>query len=414
MEMQKQMIVIKNVQLIDGTGCEPEINKCVIIKDGLIERIEENCEDFDDALVIEGKGKTLMPGMIDCHVHLDLGDNLDIPGVMLEESLPLFVIRANERLNRYLPAGFTTLRVNGGHEHLATALRDAVDMEIIRGPRIIAAGKYLSITGGHGQFFKTWVKTSYSMVDMVDGPEEIRKAVRTQITNGVDVIKFFNTGGVMDSSSNPNGQEFTDEEIQMVVSEAKRGGKRTSTHAHGTMGIKSAIRAGVDSIEHASILDEECVDLLKNSDSYIVPTLSAVHWIIEKGDELGLPDYVMDKARALKDKVYKSFDMALKANVNIAMGTDSGTPYNFHGNNAIELELMVDAGMTPLEAIKTATHNAAENLGILEFTGTIEVGKLADLILVDGDPIEDISLLQEKEKIELVIKEGVIEVDRLK
>lgn len=407
------MIVYKDVDLINGCDNRVEKNTNVVVEGNKISYVGSDIGIPEDARVIEAKGQTLMPGLIDCHVHLDLGAEMDFPGQMLEEPAAMCIVRATERLGRYLPAGFTTIRVNGGLEHMATSLRDAVKNKIIKGPRIVAAGKYLSITGGHGQFFKTWVSVEDSLVDMVDGPEEIRKAIRTQIANGVDVIKFFNTGGVMDSASNPNGQEYTDEELSTIVSEAKKGGKRTSTHAHGVMGIKSAIKAGVDSIEHASMLDDECIEMLKESDSFIVPTLSPLHWIIAKGNDGGLPDYVMNKAKDLSEVAKNSFRMAYESKVNVAMGTDSGTPFNFHGKNALELELMTKNGMSPIDAIITATKKSAENLGLADSIGTIEVGKLADLILIDGDPLSDITLLQNESKIKVVMKEGEVEVDRM-
>lgn len=404
--------VIKNVKLIDGIKNSILDNATVVVEDKNIEFIGTSYKTKEVDTVVDGNNMTLMPGLIDCHVHLDIGEELDFPGIAVYEPFPMSVIRSTERLSRYLPSGFTSIRFNGGYEYLGTSLRDAVNMGIIKGPRVVAAGKYLSITGGHGQFFKPWVKLDHSMVDMVDGADEIRKAIRAQIGNGVDVIKFFSTGGVTDSGSNPNSQEFTDEELEVIISEAKKGGKRTSTHAHGTGGIKSAVKAGVDSIEHGSILDEECIELMKQKGTFLVPTLSASYWIIKKGKEIGLPDFIMEKTKNIVEKIKNSFNNAYKEGINIAMGTDSGTPFNAHGNNALELKLMVDYGMKPMDAIKCATIKSAENLGINNITGSIEVGKMADMILIDGNPIDDISILQNKDKIKIVMKEGNIEVKR--
>lgn len=403
-------ILLKNATVLDGKSDQPLLNHSVLVQDGRIVQVAPELPAEEGVQVIDCTGKTVMPGMIDCHIHIDLDPEVDMNQAILDDSNAMYVIKAMNRLNSYLPAGFTTVRINGGMEHLATALRDAVNQKLISGPRIVAAGQYLSITGGHGAFFSPWSNVSNPMCCYVDGPEEIRKAIRHQVWSGVDVIKFFNTGGVTDPNSNPQAREFTDEEIAMVVSEAKRAFKRTSTHAHGTAGIKSAARAGVYSIEHASMLDEECVQLLKEHGSFIVPTLKATAAIAEHRD--ALPDFVVKKVDEVIVHCRNSFAMAYQAGVNIAMGTDTGTPFNYHGENAKELELMVRYGMTPMDAIKCSTSKAAENLALGHLTGSIETGKAADLLLIDGDPLADIRVLQQKERIQLVIKDGVIEVDR--
>lgn len=403
-------VLLKNGILIDGKSDAPIYHQSILIRDGKIAEIAENIAEDTDTQVIDCANKYIMPGMIDCHIHIDLDPEADMNQTLLDDTPVMYTIKAMDRLKKYLPAGFTTVRINGGMEHLATSLRDAVEQKIISGPRIVAAGQYLSITSGHGAFFSPWVSLKDHMCKYVDGPEEIRKAIRRQVWAKVDVIKFFNTGGACDPNSNPQMQEFSDDELKMIVSEAKRAFKRTSTHAHGTAGIKSAAKAGVDSIEHASMLDEECIQIIKENGSFIVPTLKATNAIMAHKDEL--PDYVVQKVSDLIDHCKKSFAMACDANINIAMGTDSGTPFNYHGENAKELELMVAYGMRPMDTIRSCTIKAAENLAIDHLTGSIETGKAADLLLIDGDPLADIRILQQKEHISLVMKEGCIEIDR--
>ncbi len=404
-------ILLKNGTIIDGKKDEPIFHHSVLIQDGKIVKIAENISEDTDTLVIDCTYKYIMPGMIDCHVHIDLDPEVDMNQALLEDTNVMYVIKAIDRLKKYLPAGFTTIRINGGMEHLATSLRDSVNQKIISGPRIIAAGQYLSITGGHGAFFSPWVNVQNHMCKVVDGPDELRKAIRHQVWSKVDVIKFFNTGGACDPNSNLQAQEFSDEELKMIVSEAKRAFKRTSTHAHGTVGIKSAAKAGVDSIEHASMLDEECIQIIKDKGIFIVPTLKASYEIM--AHKAGLPGYIVEKASNLVENCKQSFGMAYEAGINIAMGTDSGTPFNYHGENAKELELMVQYGMSCMDAIKCSTSRAAENLAIDNIVGSIEAGKCADLLLLSENPLNDIRVLQKQECIQMVMKDGSIEVNRL-
>lgn len=404
-------LLLKNGTIIDGRQNEPIHNHSVLVQDGKFIKIEEDISEDPDTLVIDCTHKYIMPGMIDCHVHIDLDPEMDMNQALLEDTNVMYVIKAIDRLKKYLPAGFTTIRINGGMEHLATSLRDAVNQKIISGPRIVAAGQYLSITGGHGAFFSPWVNVQNHMCKFVDGPDEIRKAIRQQVWSKVDVIKFFSTGGACDPNSNLQAQEFTDEELEIIVREAKRAFKRTSTHAHGTVGIKSAAKAGVDSIEHASMLDAECIQILKEKGNFIVPTLKASYEIMAHKAEL--PGYIVEKASSLVQNCKRSFGMAYEAGINIAMGTDSGTPFNYHGENAKEFELMVQYGMSCMDAIKCSTSKAAENLDMDNMVGSIEVGKCADLLLLSENPLKDIKVLQKEECIQMVIKDGNIEVNRL-
>jgi imidazolonepropionase-like amidohydrolase len=384
----------------------------ILIEGDRIARVGKNIASQDVARIIDGKGRVALPGLIDCHIHivLDGSPNPIIRG--LRDPLSLTTIKAVNHISRYLPAGFTTVCDEGSPEYIGVSLREAINEGIIEGPRVIASGKMLSITGGHGQFLPTWIPVRETMAEIVDGPEDLRKAVRRQITAGVDVVKFCSTGGVLDPVSKPVDQEYTSEEIKVIMDEANRVGKRTSTHAQGPSGIKAAVKAGVRSIEHGTMLDDECILLMKEKGTFLVPTLVAGHRIIEFGVEGGIPEVSVAKAQSSYSIHIQSFKKALYEGIPISMGTDSGTPFNYHGDNAIELELMVNHGMSEMSAIMSSTRIAAENLMISDELGTIEEGKLADIIVINGDPLADITILQKKQRINAVIKGGSLKIER--
>lgn len=411
--MNDNKILIKDVLLIDGVNKEATGNVSILIEGKKIKKIGKDIVPPEGAEIIEGDGKTAMPGMIDCHLHIAMDGEPDILGwPMVREPLSMQVLRAVEHVSRYLPLGFTTICDLGSPECMGVSVRNAIKQGIINGPRVLTAGKLLSISGGHGQLLPPSVSVRETLAEIVDGCDNIREAVRKQVQTGVDVIKFAATGGVMDPVSIPGAQEFSDEEMEVIIKEANRVGKRTAAHAQGTEGIKAAIKAGVGSIEHGIILDDECIDLMKEKGTFFVPTLAAVYWIIEKGVESGIPEHAVEKAKSLFDIHIQSFKKALKGGVKIAMGTDAGTPFNKHGGNAFELELMVRNGMSEMEAIIATTRIASEDLRISDEVGTVEEGKLADIIIMEGNPLNNIGLLQEEEKIKTVIKDGSIAVRR--
>lgn len=409
--MKDNKILIKDVLLIDGVKEEATSNVSILIEDKKITKIGKGIVSPEGVEVIAGEGKTAMPGMIDCHVHICLGGEptfLNAP--MVKEPLSMQVLRAVEHVSRYLPSGFTTICDLGSPEYLGVSMRNAIKQGIIKGPRVLAAGKMLSISGGHGQILPPWVSVGETFTEMVDGCDKVREAVRRQLGAGVDVIKFAATGGGIDLVSIPGGREFSDEEMEVIIKEANRVGKRTAAHAHGTAGIKAAIRAGASSIEHGMILDDEGADLMKEKGTFFVPTLAAVYWVVQRGVEGGIPEVAMEKSKSLYDSDKRSFNKVLKGGVKVAMGTDAGTPFNQHGANAFELELMVRNGMSEMDAIIATTKTASENLRISDEVGTIEEGKLADIIIIEGNPLNDIGLLQKEEKIRTVIKDGSIVV----
>jgi len=304
--------------------------------------------------------------------------------LQLRDSDPLLVLRGARNAKQTLEAGVTSIRDMGSRNKLALELRTAVDRGYTVGPRMQVSGEVVVMTGGHGHFIGR----------EADGPHEVRKAVREQLKAGADCIKLMSTGGVLTPGVNEGAAQLTEEELRAGIEEAHKAGFRAGTHGIGNEGIKNALRAGIDSVEHGVHLDDEAVELLIANETYLVPTLSAVFHIVDKGTEAGIPEYAVTKAKRSYEAHLRSFEKALEAGVKIALGTDASTPFNEHGHNLYELELMVRNGMTPLHALRAATLGGAELLGWADRLGTIEEGKLADLVLIDGDPLQDPSLFQ--------------------
>jgi imidazolonepropionase-like amidohydrolase len=295
-----------------------------------------------------------------------------------------------------LEAGVTTVRDMGGRDYVDLAIRDGIESGLLQGPRMICSGRLICMTGGHGwQFGRE-----------ASGVDDVREAVREQLKMGVNFIKLIATGGVMTKGVDPGATQFTLEELMAGVEEARKAGRRTATHAQGTEGIKNSLWAGINSIEHGFFLDDEAIELMLEMNAYLVPTLNAPYQIVKGGVKGGVPRYAVEKSKAVMKSHFQSVRRACKSKVPIAMGTDAGTPFNRHGENPKEMELLVKAGMTLMESIVATTKIASEVLGLGKKVGTLEKGKLADLIVVDGDPIKDISILQRKEKIVVVMKDG--------
>jgi imidazolonepropionase-like amidohydrolase len=379
------MKVLQGMLLIDGSGKEPLENAVVVLEGDKIKAVGKagEIDTSSAAEVIDLAGKTLLPGLIDCHVHICLDPVGDPFATAARDSDATTAFKAARNAARTLRGGVTTIRDMGGKNHIDLNLRDAIAQGIALGPRILASGKLLTMTGGHG-----WM-----VGREVDGPDEARKGAREEIKAGVDVVKIMATGGVMTPGVEPGSPQLTVEEMRAAIEEAKKAGKITASHAQGLTGIKNAIRAGIDSIEHGVYLDEEACEMMIDNNVYLVPTLAAPYWIVAKGREAGIPEYAVAKTEKVIETHYASFRLALKMGVKIAMGTDASIPFNEHGKNYYELKLMVQEGMTPMQAIVAATKSAAELLGLSNEIGTIEPGKQADLLVVEGNPLEDIEVL---------------------
>ncbi|HHW26006.1 MAG TPA: amidohydrolase family protein [Firmicutes bacterium] len=408
------LTAIKNARLFDGSGREPYGPVHVIIEDDRILTVGPAQEVAvpENAQVIDAEGKWLMPGMIDAHIHITgSGD----PNVLKakKELVPHAAIRAGLNAKATLEAGFTAIRDAGAGFLVDVALKQAVNEGLIPGPRMRVACHGLSITGGHGDTRNGWPpEVEFKGRCVVDSPDEARKAAREQLRDGADHIKLHATGGVMSEGDVPTARGLTLEEMRAAIEEAHNVGKKTMAHAQGATGIKNAVLAGISSIEHGFYLTDEIIELMLKKDVFLVPTLAAVHHIVEHGLEGGIPEYGVRKAKEAQAAHLASFKKAYEAGVKIAMGTDSATPFNYHGKNAIELELMVKAGMKPIDALVACTKMGAELLDWGDCLGQVKPGFWADLILVDGDPLADIKVLQDLSRIKMVMKAGKVVVTR--
>jgi len=409
--MKDKKIVVKGT-LIDGLNKGPIKQGVIVIEGETITAIGKEGE----VKIPEGaevfQGKTIMPGMIDCHIHFCLNGEADFNQLIIQSSLSTYAIKAVNYAKRTIESGFTTVRELGSPAHIGVSLRDAVKKGIVPGPRILTSGQPLSITGGHGTFLPPWIHPDFNLGLFADGIEEVRKAVRALMGSGVDLIKLLATGGVMDIATSPGAQNYNLDELKVAAEEAHKLGKKVAAHVEGLNGAKDCIRAGIDTLEHGIELDDEAIQMMIDNGTFLVPTLLAPYNIAKYGVKGGIPEFAVKKDLEVIKVHTKNFTKAYQAGVKIAMGTDMGTPFSKHGENAKELELMVNNGMSPMDAIMSTTRVASEAIGLEKSIGTLEKGKLADLIILDGDPLTDITLLQKKELIKLVMKEGKIAVKR--
>lgn len=409
-------LILKNAKLFDGTGALPGAPVTVTVDGDRIASVAPASAGApvasDTVEVIDCGGKFLMPGMVDSHVHITGSGDTDRLKEM-KENIPHAAIRATLNAKASLEAGFTALRDAGGSFHIDLGLKQAINEGLVPGPRLQVALNSLSITGGHGDSQNGWpAELHFSGSHVVDSPDEARKMAREQLRDGADHIKLHATGGVMSEGDVPTARGLTVEEMRAAIEEAENVGKKSMAHAQGSNGIKNAILAGISSIEHGFYLTDEIIELMLKKGVFMVPTLCAVHHIVERGTAGGIPEYGVRKAIEAQEAHRASFKKAYDAGVKIAMGTDSATPFNYHGKNALELELMVNAGMKPVDALLAVTAKGAELMGWGDKMGQVKPGFWADLILVDGDPLADVRVLQDISKIKLVVKAGKVEVRR--
>jgi imidazolonepropionase-like amidohydrolase len=343
-------------------------------------------------------GQTLLPGFIDCHVHFCLDGSADPITTLVREPLPITTLKAAQFARQTIMAGITSVRDLGGRDGIDFSIRDAIRSGLITGPRMLVSGKLICMTGGHG----------WQMGRQADGPDEVMKAAREQIKSGADVVKFMATGGIMTPGVEPGSEQYTEEELRAGIQEAHKAGRKTAAHAQGTQGIMNALHAGIDSIEHGIYLNEESISLMVEQTVSLIPTLSALYHIENKGIEAGIPAFAVEKTLRVKSFHLESVRMAHEAGVRVAMGTDAGTPFNTHGENIGELQRLVEVGYSAVEALESGTRIAAQLLGVENELGTVEEGKLADLVVVEGNPLDDIALLQHTEAIRLVMQGGLV------
>jgi imidazolonepropionase-like amidohydrolase len=394
--------------LIDGTGVDPVRGATIVLEGNTITQVDVSGAVPRDAEVIDAGHLTVMPGMIDCHVHLASSTW----GVQERLLMPfsLTIAHALNHAQVTLEAGFTSVRDAGGTPR---GVKMALDQGLFPGPRVRIAVAALSQTGGHGDSIMpngANVRPTNSEMPhtVVDGIEGVRRAAREVLRAGADQIKVHTSGGVMSPNDEPGATGFTPDEIAAIVYEARAAGKTVMAHAQATQGIKNAVLGGIHSIEHGIYLDEEVIEEMKRRGTFLVPTLVAPLWVVRRAekDPSSVPPYALRKAREVIADHQASFRLAVERGVKIAMGTDTGV--GPHGTNAEELERMVEGGMTPMQAIVATTKWAAECARIAHLTGTLEVGKRADLLGVDGDPLARIGVLQDKDKLALIVRDGQV------
>ncbi len=386
--------LFKNMRLVDVENEEIIEDAVFTVEDdkfNFVGNSEKDVDDFDE--VVNFGGKTVIPGLIDAHIHSLFDASGDPFGSLEAESASMITLKAANFMKKTLEAGIVAIRDMGGVDYLEMGLNEAIKSGLSKGPRMQLSGKLITMTGGHGHQFGR----------EVDSPHEARKAAREQLKNGVDLIKIMATGGVMTEGVQPGAPQLTEEEMRAAIIEAHKAERKTATHAQGVEGIKNALRAGIDSIEHGIFLDDEAIELMVHNDVFLVPTLAAPYWIIDAGVEKGVPEFAVEKSKAVIESHAKSFQKAREAGVKIAMGTDAGTPFNKHGKNKFEIKMMVENGMKPIEAIKAATMGGAELMELTDKLGSISEGKLADMVVVDGKPDQDIEDIYEVAE---VYKEG--------
>lgn len=403
-------MIIKNINLIDGTGKDIQRGIDIKVENHVISEIGSNLNGDN---IIEGNGQYLLPGIIDSHVHVML--EMEPLERRLSTPFSYNFYKAINHLKRTVDAGVTTVRDALGAD---LGLKEAVNDGLILGPRLQISVNALTITGGHGD---SYTKSGIQLPilqdgypglpsGICDGVNEVRKKAREMLRAGADVLKVHATGGVTSATDHPDYTQFSLEELKVIVEEAQfRNNRKVMAHAQGLQGVKQCIEAGIHSIEHGIYLDDEAVQLMKEKEMYLVPTLLAPLSVIEFAEELGMSENSIKKSKQVMQDHIDSFKKAHQAGVKIAMGTDAGVFK--HGTNLRELELMVEHGMTEMEAIVSSSKTAAECLGYDDDLGTIEVGKKADFIILDQNPLEDIKVLRDPNKIKVVSIDGKIVKD---
>lgn len=395
--------------LIDGRQPEPISKVTLIVVDGRIRDIVAGYQEpAEGDRIIDLREYTVVPGLMDMHTHLMSQHSKDsyTEKFFMEESD--YALRSTVYARATLMAGFTTVRDLGDNGINSVSLRKAINEGWIVGPRIFTAGKSLATTGGHADptngLKGDFKRDADPVGGVVNGPDEARKAVRQRYKDGADLIKLTATGGVLSLAASGQNPQFTEEELKAIVETARDYGMTIAVHAHGSEGMKRAVLAGVDSIEHGTFMTDEIIELMKEKGTWWVPTNMAGEWVSMKAEEPGyFPEIVRPKAAAIGPAIRDTFRRANRAGVKIAFGTDSGV--SAHGENAHEFELMVEGGMSPMNAIQTATLNASKLLRIDDRLGTLEKGKIADVVAVRGNPLEDISVMKQ---VVFVMKEGVV------
>jgi imidazolonepropionase-like amidohydrolase len=391
----------------DATGSDPRPGT-VLVRDGRIVGIESPRATLPaGATRVDAAGGIVMPGMIDCHVHLSSSGAANYELQRLKDLLPLQALRGASNARTMLMAGFTTVRDLSSAAFTNVAIRQAFDEGLLVGPRVLAAGMSLTVPGGHGDSYYR-PEISVAREGIVNGADEARRTVREWVKMRVDLIKLLVTGGVMTDGSDVGALQWTQDELDAAIGQAHQLGVKVAGHCHGAAGVKAGIKAGIDTIEHGTMLDEEAVALMVKHGTYLVPTIIAGKHIVDHGTAGGIAPHVVRKGEQIGVWHRRSVTMAHQAGVKIAFGTDCGTPFNRPGENALELGYMVECGISPSEELQMATRVAADASGLSDKVGTLEPGKLADVIVVNGEPLSDIGVMADRSKISYVIRNGAV------
>lgn len=367
-------------------GCYLEVEDGIIKETGFM-------NDIDPEYLKKGvnlEGKTVMPGLFNLHIHA-LATPVAKPFLLNSEDQSKFAIRGLMHLQQHLKSGVTFVRDMNGRKEAEIGLRDAIREDIVVGPNYQVCGQALVMTGGHGS------NTGFEC----DGVEECRKAARIQLKRGADFIKLIGTGGVMSPGDHEQDVQLDEAEMAAAIREAHKVGKKTAVHAHGTEGIKNAVRAGIDSIEHGSYLDDECIDLMLENKTSLVPTLAVDYFLFKYGPSNGVPEYALEKAKRTQKYHIESFLKAWKAGIPIGIGTDAGTPFNPHYGTYMELVTMVELGLKPMDVLVAGTINSAKIAGVDDWCGSLVKGKVANFIVLNENPLDDIWALKHVDQVYL-------------
>ena len=399
-DANSKSLLIKPKQILDVRS-GMLVNADILIESGVIVKVSKNIPVMSHYEIIDLQEMTILPGLMDAHVHLT--GNTDLKGHEgISESSYLATIYGVKNAKQTLMAGFTTVRNVGASNYSDVALRDGIDQKAILGPTLLVSGPPLGITGGHCDSNILPAEYEYKAQGVADGPWEVRRKVRENKKYGADLIKYCATGGVMSKGTNVNNRQYTLDEMKAIVDEAHTLGMKVAAHAHGLEGIRMAIEAGVDSVEHSSLIDQETINLAIAKGVFLAMDIYVSDYILGEGAKNGIPEYSLNKERIVGKRQRENFKMAVESGAKMVFGTDAGIfP---HGKNAKQFKYMVEWGMKPIEAIQASTINTAELFGKTNI-GEIKENFDADLIGVKGNPLKDITLL---ENVGFIMKEGQV------
>ncbi len=394
--------ILTGATLIDGTGTAPIEQAVLLINGDIIEAVgaENEIQIPAEAKVIDVQGKYLLPGLIDTHIHMDLHGMADTFQENLVED-KFRTLRTAREMEDTLRAGFTTIRNVGSVNYIDFAIKAGIEHGLIKGPRVLTSGRAISMTCSGTEYFVGFYR-------LADGVQECRKAAREQLKEGADLLKVMATGAIMNPGGVPGAPQLDVDEIKAVVDEGAKLGKHTAAHAHGDQGIINAVLAGVRTIEHGTMADDEAIAMMADKGVFLVPTLVVHECWINHSKNQDVPEFMLEKSRSIEQQGREVLHKAIAAGVKIAMGTDAGTNFNYHGKNSNEIIAYVKHGfMTPMEALQSATQTAAAAIDMAQQVGTLEQGKFADCLVLENNPLEDINGLADPQNITMVIKGGL-------